>query len=40
MKVRITVCPINSKKCGSCVYQKEGLCDYPYIGALKIIMEI
>jgi len=22
------------------VYQKEGLCDYPYIGALKIIMEI
>ncbi len=36
IREKTIVCPINRKKCDSCVYQKQGLCDYPYIGAIKI----
>jgi hypothetical protein len=26
-------------KCESCFYAKSGLCDYPYIGSVKIPIE-
>jgi len=29
-------CPINQTDCSTCEYSKEGLCDYPYIGATKV----
>ena len=31
-------CPIGLTKsyCGMCDYSKEGLCDYPYIGNVKV----
>jgi len=29
-------CPIGKKECKDCPYLKEGLCDYPYIGAEKV----
>ncbi len=31
------VCPLEAKDaCDLCPYSKEGLCDYPYIGSVKI----
>jgi len=37
-RVKVT-CPINKKDCKGCVYLKENLCDYPYIGDKKVEKE-
>lgn len=31
-------CPLNAmvKDCTPCAYQKEGLCDYPFIGKISL----
>uniref|UniRef100_A0A6M3LMW6 Uncharacterized protein n=1 Tax=viral metagenome TaxID=1070528 RepID=A0A6M3LMW6_9ZZZZ len=33
-------CPVKARNhdCSVCVFGKEGLCDYPYIGAEKVVV--
>jgi len=36
------MCPLKkiNPECANCLYAKEGLCDYPYIGAVKAPVEV
>ena len=33
--IDLNECPLKLKECYDCKFAKEGLCDYPYVGAIK-----